>query len=164
MGTEQGYHQDTAYVVVDPPLALAASWIALEDIQPGSGELTYFEGSHQLPDTLFGDGVKCWNPQRHGAAVHDEFLADLARRSEAAGLRRRSFQVRQGDVLIWSADLAHGGGPVQDASLTRRSLVGHYCPEWAVPRYFDQFPLHADRFPYGGGHYASTHYVINDVR
>ena len=46
----------------------------------------------------------------------------------------------QGDVLIWSADLAHGGAPVEDDSLTRRAAVGHYCPEWAVPRYFDQFP------------------------
>ena len=33
-------HQDTAYVVVTPPLEFAASWIALEDVEEGSGEAT----------------------------------------------------------------------------------------------------------------------------
>ena len=53
-GSGQGLHQDTAYVVVDRPLELAASWVALEDIQEGSGELMYVNGSHRLPDWKFG--------------------------------------------------------------------------------------------------------------
>lgn len=43
-GSGQGLHQDTAYVVVDRPLELAATWVALEDIREGSGELMYVEG------------------------------------------------------------------------------------------------------------------------
>ena len=51
-GSQQGMHQDTAYIVVDSPLELAASWIALQDVEPGSGELMYYEGSHRLPEYL----------------------------------------------------------------------------------------------------------------
>ena len=160
-GSGQGYHRDTAYVVVDPPLALAASWLALEDVQEGSGELTYYEGSHKVQGLLFGDGYKCWNPGRHGVEAHDRFMAELVARSEAAGMPRRTLLAREGDVLIWSADLAHGGAPVVDESSTRRSLVGHWCPDWAVPRYFDQFPDHATRRAFGDVYYASTHYVID---
>ena len=36
-GSNQGIHQDTAYVVTDQPMKLIATWIALEDINPGSG-------------------------------------------------------------------------------------------------------------------------------
>jgi hypothetical protein len=160
-GSGQRCHRDTAYVVVDPPLALAASWLALEDVQPGSGELTYYEGSHKIPGLVFDGGYKCWNPGVHGVEAHDRFMAELVARSEAAGMPRRTLLAREGDVLIWSADLAHGGAPLVDESATRRSLVGHWCPDWAVPRYFDQFPDHAARRPYGGGWYASTHYAID---
>jgi phytanoyl-CoA hydroxylase len=159
-GSRQGVHQDTAYVVIDPPLALAASWIALEDIKEGSGELVYYEGSHRLSDFLFDDAYKCWHPERDGSEAHDRYLASLVDRSEAQGLPLKRLLAKRGDVLIWSGDLAHGGGPVTDESLTRRSLVGHYCPEWAVPRYFDQFPEHSVRAPYQGGFYATTHYVL----
>ncbi len=160
-GSRQGYHRDTAYVVVDPPLALAASWIALEDVQPGSGELTYYEGSHHLSGLLFNGEYKCWHAERDGIEEHDRFMNELVARSESAGLARRTLLAHEGDVLIWSADLAHGGAPVLDESSTRKSLVGHYCPEWAVPRYFDQFPDHAARRAYGGGYFASTHYAID---
>src|SRR5207247_224191 len=36
-GSQQRMHQDTAFVVTSSPMELAASWIALEDIRPGSG-------------------------------------------------------------------------------------------------------------------------------
>ena len=38
-GSQQAIHQDGAYVVVSEPLKFAASWIALEDVREGSGEL-----------------------------------------------------------------------------------------------------------------------------
>jgi hypothetical protein len=31
-----------------------------------------------------------------------------------------------------------------------------------VPRYFDQFPDHAARRPYGDAFYASTHYKVDE--
>ncbi len=159
-GSQQGVHQDTAYVVIDPPGALAAAWIALEDVRPGSGELVYYDGSHRLDDFLFSGQYKCWHHERDGAGQHDEYAVGLVPRAEAAGLERRRLLVERGDVLIWSGNLAHGGGEVTDESLSRRSLVGHYCPEWAVPRYFDQFPERSMLRPYGGGTFASSHYDV----
>lgn len=54
-GSQQGVHQDGAYVVVDPPLNFAASWVALEDVVEGSGELIYYEGSHKNEEFIFGN-------------------------------------------------------------------------------------------------------------
>ena len=129
-----------AYVASRQPGALAKPPIALEDVRPGSGELVYYDGSHRLDDFLFSGQYKCWHHERDGAGQHDEYAVGLVPRAEAAGLERRRLLVERGDVLIWSGNLAHGGGEVTDESLSRRSLVGHYCPEWAVPRSFDQFP------------------------
>jgi ectoine hydroxylase-related dioxygenase (phytanoyl-CoA dioxygenase family) len=139
---------------------LAASWTALEDIEEGSGELTYFDQSHRLPDHLFSGAYKCWHPDRDGVEAHDRYLAELVTRSQQAGLEQKRLLARKGDVLIWSADLAHGGAPVERAGSTRRSLVGHFCPSWAVPRYFDQFPDRSGVVACRGGFFASTHYPV----
>jgi ectoine hydroxylase-related dioxygenase (phytanoyl-CoA dioxygenase family) len=131
-GSEQGVHQDTAFVYVDPPLEFMASWIALEDIQAGSGELVYFPGSHRLPDMLFGQPPgKALLP---GDPAGADYSARLAERCEAAGLRLEPFRPRRGDTLIWAADLVHGGSP-RLQPLTRRSLVTHYCPAHRRPPY-----------------------------
>jgi hypothetical protein len=42
------WHQDTAFVVVEQPMLLAATWIALEDAVAGTSELAYCERSHKL--------------------------------------------------------------------------------------------------------------------
>ena len=52
------WHQDTAYVVVDTPTLLVATWIALQDIQEGSGELAYYDQSHRLPHYIFSNGTQ----------------------------------------------------------------------------------------------------------
>jgi ectoine hydroxylase-related dioxygenase (phytanoyl-CoA dioxygenase family) len=49
------WHQDTAYVVVDTPTLLTATWIALQDIEEGSGELAYYDRSHRLPHYIFSN-------------------------------------------------------------------------------------------------------------
>ena len=36
------------------------------------------------------------------------------------------FLPKKGDVIIWHANLIHGGAPVTDPSLTRKSMVVHY--------------------------------------
>jgi hypothetical protein len=130
-GSRQTVHQDTAFVKVSSPLEFAASWIALEDVRPGSGELEYFVGSHRLEDHVFADGRR-WLPDR---ASEQAYLDALTRRSEEKGLRKERFLARKGDVLIWSADLAHGGSPEVAEGVTRKSLVTHYCPASCAPVY-----------------------------
>jgi len=126
-GSQQDIHQDTAFVKVSSPLEFAASWIALEDIRPGSGELEYYVGSHQLDDHLF-DRDQEWMPLPFDAATYEGFIASLDRRSRERGLPRAGFLPKKGDVLIWSADLAHGGSKNATPGVTRKSLVTHYCP------------------------------------
>jgi hypothetical protein len=132
-GSKQPIHQDTAFVRVSSPLELAASWIALEDVRPGSGELEYYEGSHTFPEFLF-DGRHKWQPPGNGELGH--YYEHLRRCAEERGLEAVRFPARKGDVLIWSADLAHGGSAYTDTSSTRRSLVTHYTPVDCHPMYF----------------------------
>lgn len=159
-GSQQPLHQDTAFVVVIPPLELAAAWIALEDIRPGSGELAYLEGSHRLPEYLFSGRFKHWNPKRDGQSQHDEWQRRIEGNAQLMGMERRTFLPRKGDVLIWAADLAHGGSPVTDPALSRRSLVGHYCPMRAEPIYFRLHPSRRRTVRMSAGAYASQHYRI----
>ncbi|MEO0650855.1 MAG: phytanoyl-CoA dioxygenase family protein [Planctomycetota bacterium] len=157
-GSGQPIHQDTAYVVVTPPLAFLASWIALEDIRPGSGELAYYVGSHRLPEHVFASGLRNWNRKRDGDGANAAYLDDLVRRSEAAGLERRTFLPRKGDVLLWANDLAHGGSTVTDPDATRRSLVTHYCPQDAQPYYTSYRPQQRWRRRAGQGGWISSSY------
>lgn len=159
-GSQQGMHQDTAYVVVDRPLELAASWIALEDVTEGSGELMYLEGSHRLPEYKFSGEHKHWNHGRDGDEQHSEWGRGLLENAERLGFARKTFLPRKGDVLIWAADLAHGGAPAQDESLTRRSLVGHYCPPSASPNYFSYRDDRSTVRSHGRGLYSSEHYDL----
>jgi phytanoyl-CoA hydroxylase len=162
-GSGQGLHQDTAYVVIDRPLELAAAWIALEDIQENSGELMYVTGSHRLPDWNFGGDSKHWDPQLHGQESHSEWSKWLIRKSEELGLEKKIFRPKKGDVLIWSADLVHGGSPVGDKSLSRRSIVGHYCPVERTPHYFNYLPHRAIKVPYKNGFFSSSYYSLNNT-
>jgi ectoine hydroxylase-related dioxygenase (phytanoyl-CoA dioxygenase family) len=158
-GSQQPMHQDTGFVVVSSPLEFAASWIALEDIQPGSGELTYIEGSHRLPEYLFSGKYKHWNAKRDGDAQHAEWHRQLHQNSEQMGLEQKTFLPKKGDVLMWAADLAHGGSPVTDPSLTRKSLVGHYCPNRVEPFYFKLQPDRRGKREHDRSFFASQYYA-----
>lgn len=131
-GSRQAIHQDSAFVKVSSPLEFVASWIALEDIQPNSGELEYYKGSHKLDDYLF-EGRHKWMPIK--SPEYEHFLASLHQRSQELGLERQAFLPKKGDVLLWSADLAHGGSQHVTEGLTRKSIVTHYCPINCDPVY-----------------------------
>lgn len=126
-GSQQPTHCDIAFVHVDSPREFVASWIALEDIKPGSGELQYYPGSHRLDDVLF-EKDSVW-----AAGDLSHYSAELGQRAEAAGLELQRFTPRRGDALIWSSGLYHGGSPRTDFTLSRKSLVTHYCPQGRQP-------------------------------
>src|SRR5262245_33644376 len=68
-------------------------------------------------------------------AIYDAFIRSLEERSRRRALPRTQFLPKKGDVLIWSADLAHGGSKNAEPGLTRKSLVTHYCPTTCEPVY-----------------------------
>ena len=132
-GSQQAMHKDTAYVKIDSnPMHLAATWLALEDVNPGTGELEYYVGSHRAPDFLFG-GLSKWMESYTGD--HPRFLESLHADAKAFGHKRSAFLGQKGDVLIWHADLAHGGSPIGNPPRTRKSLVTHFTPAGDEPFY-----------------------------
>ena len=155
MGSEQPHHRDTTFVRFVKPLNMVGCWIALEDVRPGSGELSYIVGSHRLPDFPYSNGKK------DGIEVTpdelDTSLRWVVSESESRGLKRQLFHAKKGDALIWHSDLAHGGSPITDPQLTRRSLVGHLCP--VSVRRSDQ-PASTPRRQHGPLHYSSTYYDL----
>lgn len=159
-GSQQSMHQDGAYVVVSEPLQFLASWIALEDVRPGSGELTYYAGSHKLDDFLFGEEEsKAWTPARHGQDAHREFLDSIVTRSEEAGLDCEVFLPKKGDALIWASDLVHGGTKMGN-SLTRKSIVTHYCPVGVAPKFSTFTDFYHLREVAQNGYISSRHYDL----
>jgi ectoine hydroxylase-related dioxygenase (phytanoyl-CoA dioxygenase family) len=132
-GSKQPFHQDTAFVRVSSPLELAASWVALEDVSEGSGELQYYPGSHRFDEFLF-EGKHKWFPPGNQELGH--YYEQLDAQAQERGIEAQTFLPRRGDALIWSADFAHGGSNYSDSSKTRRSLVTHYCPANVYPMYY----------------------------
>lgn len=130
-GSQQGMHQDYAYVVAEIPTHLAACWIALEDVHPDAGPVAYYPGSQRIPRFDFGDGpfLTETSPKREA-----EFAAHIESECHKRGLPRVALEARRGDVLIWHGALAHCGLPVRDPERTRQSLVVHYSTDVGYPR------------------------------
>jgi hypothetical protein len=152
-GSGQEMHQDSAFVKISSPLQLAASWIALEDISPDTGELEYYVGSHRLEDYLFEHTSK-WMPAH--SAEYRPYVDSLHKRSSDRGLKRERFLAKKGDVLLWSADLAHGGSSYIDRGITRKSLVTHYCPVSCNPVYGLDAPSTPRRRFSDGAYYTAA--------
>jgi ectoine hydroxylase-related dioxygenase (phytanoyl-CoA dioxygenase family) len=162
VGSTQAVHNDTAYVVVNEPKSLAASWVALEDIQPGTGELIYYPGSHRFGEFLYQQHRKNWVVDEDGHEIHDHHLHWLHERAEELGVSLERFSPKKGDALFWHADLAHGGGTIDHPGSTRRSLVTHYCPARCTPHYFRFIDVdrQVKRRTPNGGYLSSFYYEL----
>jgi hypothetical protein len=131
-GSQQAMHQDSTFVRVSSPMELVASWIALQDVERDSGELEYYAASHLLDDFLF-EGSEKWMPFQ--SDDYTRYVESLHERSVALGLDRVRFRPKRGDILLWSANLVHGGSEDVRSGVTRKSLVTHYCPTDCWPLY-----------------------------
>lgn len=128
-GSQQRDHTDSLYMPAPVGLYLTASWIALEDGSMDSGPLRYYAGSHKIPPFLFSSGAI--------NAIDDEmprYYEYMQRELERRGIKAQTFVPKVGDVFIWHSQLYHGGEPIKNRSLTRRSLVTHYWRAQDVPR------------------------------
>jgi ectoine hydroxylase-related dioxygenase (phytanoyl-CoA dioxygenase family) len=161
-GSAQEGHQDSAYVVYSLPRHFAASWIALEDVTPGAGELFYYPGSHRFPEFIYGGAYKSIAEARRMGTPEDildvelrAHVASLENNARRLGLSKSLFAARAGDALIWHADLVHGGSPVSDKA-TRKSLVTHYCPRYAAPHFSEH--TRTKLFEHDGHFYTTGYY------
>lgn len=157
-GSEQPIHQDYAYVPAEPRARLAASWVALEDVHPDSGPLAYYPGSHHLRKFDWGDGLY----KLPGVARNEiEFQEHIRQEAQRAGLPKLTFCPRKGDAFLWHTALAHGGSPVNDRSLTRRSHVTHYGPASTHLAHVHSAGKPGERVEYPGG-FAMRHPLYPD--
>lgn len=134
-GSQQPIHIDYPYVRCQKRLGhLAASWIALEDVDAASGPLAYYPGSHPVEVSGFfdwGNGSILLEPD--SVRQPQEFSDFLTARMHAAGIAPKVFCPRKGDLLIWHGNLAHEGSRIMDEALTRKSYVTHYTSLQSYP-------------------------------
>lgn len=135
-GTEHPPHSDAVHFDSLPRHFMCGVWVALEDIEEGSGPLVYFPGSH-LMRTYDPFDLALADPEsrRDPYPAYERFLAGLI---EHAGLEEERFFPKKGQAIVWAASLLHGGGPITDPASTRRSQVTHYffegCRYWTPVR------------------------------
>lgn len=126
-GSQQLAHSDSIHMTTYPTGYLAANWIAYEDIHPQSGPLVYYPGSHKLPYILSED---CGMPDAKAYGTHYE--PAVQRAIAEHGLKAEHFLAKKGDVLIWHANLLHGGSRIENPKLSRKALVCHFFAEGVV--------------------------------
>lgn len=125
-GSNQRAHSDSIHMTTYPLGYLIAVWIALEDTNPDNGPLFYYPGSHRLPYLLNSDFNEGETPLLLGNKDYVDYEDRIEEQIKQHSLRPEVFLAKKGDILIWHANLIHGGMPVKDHSLTRKSMVIHY--------------------------------------
>jgi len=119
-GSQRALHHDHVHMTTRPYGYFFAAWFALEDVHPDAGPLVYVPGSHRLPYIPVTE-------LRAGKDPHEEIARLWQKRILRHRLETRQFLARKGDVLLWHANLAHGGAPVRNPALTRISIACHYA-------------------------------------
>jgi len=132
MGSEQASHSDSIHMTTFPLGGLLGVWIALEDISEDNGPLHYYPGSHKLPYYLNAEYNNEGNSFLIGDKSYTEYENMINGKITSLGLKKEIFKAKKGDLLIWHANLFHGGEPHLDKTKTRKSMVLHYFREGSV--------------------------------
>ncbi len=125
-GSNQRAHSDSIHMTTYPLGYLIAVWIALEDTSPDNGPLFYYPGSHRLPYLLNNDFNEGETVLTLGKKDYPDYEDAIEKLVTEKNLEKKIFLAKKGDMLIWHANLVHGGMPVAKRELTRRSMVIHY--------------------------------------
>lgn len=122
-GSEQENHFDTYYMPAPCAGEMVVSSIFLENVGIEAGPVRVYPGSHLIPPYRFSDG------NVFVSGKEDEMpqaKAYITRKLSERGIEEKAITGNVGDTLIWHGQLYHGGTPIKDRSLTRKSLVTHY--------------------------------------
>ncbi|MDM7958664.1 MAG: phytanoyl-CoA dioxygenase family protein [Synechococcus sp. WH 8007] len=129
VGSNQAIHSDATHFNCDPAGFMAGVWVALEDVEEDAGPLMVCPGSHRLPYVsasslgLSADEVRA---EPHPQRLFEPYWQEQIKQG---GFQTRTYRAKRGDVLIWHANLLHGGAPVSNHQRTRWSQVSHYLFE-----------------------------------
>lgn len=135
IGSEQPAHSDTIHFHSLPRHYMCGVWVAMEDIHPESGPLVVYPGSHKLPDYDMQDLGVPPNPGNY--YVYEEFVRDAL---ASLGIAPTPVLLKQGQCVLWLANLYHGGTAIRDPQRTRHSQATHYYFEDC--QYY--FPMQSD--------------------
>jgi ectoine hydroxylase-related dioxygenase (phytanoyl-CoA dioxygenase family) len=142
-GSNQPLHSDAIHFHSIPYNWVAASWIALEDMDEDNGTLVYCPKSNKLP--IFDFKSINLNPTKYGEQAenykkYEEFIEQVVKSNN---FEIKPFTAKKGQALIWSANLLHGGLKIKDNSRTRWSQATHYyfegCEKYYAPMFSDPF-------------------------
>ncbi len=133
-GSQQAPHSDSIHMTTYPLGYLSAAWVAMEDIHPDSGPLVYYPGSHRLP-YIFSKDVAL-DESKFGRKGYQAYAERYEPRIEQIlaehGCQPAYFHAKKGDVLLWHANLIHGGSPRRDVRHSRKAVVCHYFVKGVV--------------------------------
>jgi ectoine hydroxylase-related dioxygenase (phytanoyl-CoA dioxygenase family) len=125
-GSQQNPHSDFIHMSTEPKGYLVGVWIALEDIDADAGPVYYYPGSHHLP-YVFNEDFETGNTDIWlGDLNYTNYELKIQELIKEHQLTPVDFTAKKGDVLIWHANLIHGGKKINREGATRKSLVGHY--------------------------------------
>jgi ectoine hydroxylase len=131
-GSEQKAHSDSIHMTTAPPGYMIAAWIALEDCPADCGPLFYYPGSHRLPYIMTPDypsGNTALTIGEHSNRNYEKKVQEVI---DSNQFSKAVFLAHRGDVLLWHANLLHGGSAIQRSGATRRSMVCHYFAEGVI--------------------------------
>ena len=131
-GDEQPIHSDSFYMTTFPLGGLVGVWIALEDIHPDAAPLRYYPGSHKLP-YIFNERLNnrgnFWRIGKNGEREYEDQVRSMIEKYQ---MEEVVFLPKKGDVLLWHANLLHGGSPRNNDELSRKSMVCHFVAKNAI--------------------------------
>ena len=134
-GTQQAPHQDAIHLSVFPQGYMCGAWVALEDVQPDSGELVIYPGSHRWDLVMMKDaGIDKvshgrWSEFANTVEVRWQKLVDQS------GAEPMVYRPKRGSLLVWHERLMHGGSRRLNKSLTRKSCVTHHFAQGGIIYY-----------------------------
>ncbi len=131
-GSQQRTHSDSIHMTTFPYGNLIAIWVALEDIDENCGPLHYYPGSHKLPYIMNDDYENVGTKYKLGNKSYGAYEDQVEKVLSETDLHKKTFTAKKGDVLIWHANLLHGGNKVIEKGSTRKSMVFHYYTDDAI--------------------------------
>lgn len=131
-GSQQRAHSDSIHMTTFPYGNLIATWVALEDLTEDCGPLFYYPGSHKLPYVMNGDFDNIGTKFKLGNKTYGDYEDRIEALIQENGLQKKLFVAKKGDLLIWHANLLHGGEPITKEGSTRKSMALHYYAENAI--------------------------------
>lgn len=137
-GSQQCMHRDTPYFWSEPNGGkFVGVWFALEDANERNGKLEYITGGHKVQVDPVSFAAN--RPDVSSRDLFGAFGEHIDTVCTEKGMRVVSPNISKGDVVIWHADLPHGGSKIEEAGATRYSVVAHYLPEGSYVTEIDYF-------------------------